>query len=69
MQVLSGREMLETVFKALIAEHGLTDIALALHNACVHGEVFPSISNAEVERLYSEGLEPLLKIAREIEGE
>ena len=69
MHVLSGREMLETMFKAIIAEHGLTSIALALHNACVHGDVFPSITNAEVERLYTEGLEPLLKVAREIEGE
>lgn len=68
MQVNTGRELLESMFKAIIAEHGFTDVALALHNACAHGKCFGSIQEEQLQKLFSEVLEPMVALAKEIEG-
>jgi hypothetical protein len=60
-------EMLTTMFAALIREEKCTvrDIAIALNNACIHGEIFATgITDAGLARLY-EGIEHLMEVTTE----
>lgn len=56
----------------MIKEYGLTAVSVALHNACVHGEVFAEagygITQAELDKLFPV-LESLMAEAKVIEGE
>jgi hypothetical protein len=60
-------EVLENVFKTLIEQVGLEKILVALHNSCIHGEVFNgSISDEGLEKLFNI-YDKAIKLARKEE--
>jgi len=63
----------EAVLKGLIRGFGFYNVCCGLHNVCCHGEAIIedadlSVTDKQLEKLFENGLEPLLQIAEEIDG-
>jgi predicted RNA polymerase sigma factor len=58
-------EVLEAQIRAIIETTGMYNLAIALHNACAHGEVFDNIDDEQLEKLY-DYLEALIDLSKDL---
>lgn len=68
---MSKYALAESMIKAIIMEHGAQGLAVALNNACVHGEVFleADLSLGEDDSILQDwykGIDKLCEVAKKI---